>query len=138
MKHVIVITTADAPEGPEIHPMLAHYIESRIEKALLNIAEMDCFIQSRFNVDSAIEATHEMYNAPKWNGGETWRDLVNSLKQLLKYCPLSGDLALMVRCMQSGGEENNKRATTLVEHYQHLDEAQDAAREALIEAGEPS
>ena len=32
MKHVIVITTADAPEGPEIHPMLAHYIESRIEK----------------------------------------------------------------------------------------------------------
>lgn len=52
-----------------------------------------------------------------------------ALEGLLKYSPLSGDMALMIRACQCGG----KRADSLIEHYRHLDEFQDAAREALEE-----
>jgi hypothetical protein len=57
--------------------------------------------------------------------------LERALRDLLKYCPLSGDLAVMVRCMQGGGEDAQAIADRLVDHYSHLDEAQDAACAAL-------
>lgn len=59
--------------------------------------------------------------------------LGEALTELLKYCPLSGDMALMIRACQGGGNEAFKRADTLVEFYSHLDGAQEMARVALKE-----
>ena len=63
----------------------------------------------------------------------------SALRLYAKYAPLSGDMALLIRASQSGGQEAADRADRLVEHYSHLDEAYDAARAILnpIIAGEP-
>ena len=58
-------------------------------------------------------------------------ELVNALKLFLRYAPFSGDVALMIRASQSGGNEAHERANKLIEHYSHLDEAHDAANAAL-------
>ena len=65
MKHVIVIETCDAPEGGPI--------SNELQSVLLRAVEIGvqeghgvCFVHGKFNVDSAIVATHEMYDAPKW------------------------------------------------------------------------
>ena len=67
MKHVIVICTVDDERG---------VIDSQLQKVLERAVEIGveeaghpCYVQSRFNVKSAIAATHEMYNAPEWKGG---------------------------------------------------------------------
>ena len=68
MKHVIVIETSDPPEGQPIDRYLAGYLTSRIEKAL-DAANVLAVVRDSYNQNSAIAAIHEMYNAPKWNGG---------------------------------------------------------------------
>ena len=62
MKHVIVIET---PETITISPLRQDVLEGAIE-GVLSGQSSSTFIQCRFNVDSAIAAVHEMYNAPKW------------------------------------------------------------------------
>jgi hypothetical protein len=67
MKHVIVIETVDGEKG-EIKSMLQNVLLRVCEMGITDLG-MVCHVQGKFNVDSAIAATHEMYNAPKWNGG---------------------------------------------------------------------
>ena len=65
MKHIIVIETVDYPAGkfiaPDLQSVLCRAVEIGVEEA-----HGSCFVNARFNVDSAIAAVHEMYNAPKW------------------------------------------------------------------------
>jgi hypothetical protein len=56
MKHVIVLGTL----GP-ITPRQVRMIEAVFDDYLYSE------IETKFNVDSAIAAVHEMYDAPKWN-----------------------------------------------------------------------
>lgn len=58
-------------------------------------------------------------------------DLRDALRDLLKYSPLSGDMAVMIRAIQGGGEEAAQQADSLVDHYRNLDRVQDKARAAL-------
>jgi hypothetical protein len=58
---------------------------------------------------------------------------VEALRLFQKYAPLSGDMALMIRANQGGGQEIADRANKLVEHYGYLDEAHDKARLILGE-----
>jgi hypothetical protein len=67
MKHVIVIETVDDDRG---------IVSDRLQKVLMRAVELGvedaigtCYVHGKFNARSAIAATHEMYNAPKWNGG---------------------------------------------------------------------
>lgn len=62
--------------------------------------------------------------------------LVDALKAMLEYCPLSGDMALMIRGIQGGGDEAQHRANVLIEHYSYLDAVQDEARAVLKEVAE--
>lgn len=65
MKHVIVIETVDGFDMP------AH-IQVNIEEAIsywVRKCLQECLILHTYNVESAIAAVHEMYNAPKWEGG---------------------------------------------------------------------
>ena len=64
MKHVIVIETVDSQDG---------VIPIDLSRILLRVVEMGiedtgrvCFVHGKFNAESAIAATHELYNAPKW------------------------------------------------------------------------
>jgi hypothetical protein len=63
----------------------------------------------------------------------TWRiaRAETALRLFAKYSPLSGDMALLIRASQSGGQETADRADKLVEHYSHLDAAHDAASAVL-------
>lgn len=91
MKHVIVLCTSDEREPIDEH--LQRYLVSRIEKAL-DAVSVEHYIQSSFNVSSAIAAVHEMYGAPAWRVGVaepttlTGLDLYNVALTLAKgYCP---------------------------------------------------
>lgn len=64
MRHVIVIETPDRDETN-----LAADIMQEFQKTLINLTEIiaehfegTCFVQSRFYVESAVEAVQEMYN----------------------------------------------------------------------------
>ena len=64
MKHVLVIETVDVVAG-------GRKISSRLEGVLVRALEIGveeapgpCFIQSRFNVSSALAALHELYGVP--------------------------------------------------------------------------
>ena len=50
--------------------------------------------------------------------------LARALELFVKYAPLSGDIALMIRATQPGGDEAHERADKLIEFYEHLNEAQ--------------
>lgn len=63
MKHVIVIETAD---NAEFSGYVEHRIKQRISDVLL-ANNISCVTYSKFFVESAIAAVHEMYNAPKWD-----------------------------------------------------------------------
>jgi hypothetical protein len=60
-------------------------------------------------------------------------EALEALRLFQKYAPFSGDMALLIRANQSGGQEIADRANKLVEHYGHLDEAHDKARLVLGE-----
>ena len=64
------------------------------------------------------------------------RELEQVLEGLMKVCPLSGDMALMIRACQSGGTESAECADEMVAFYSGLDGAQDKARAALAVSGE--
>jgi hypothetical protein len=82
MKHVIVINTVDPPEGKPLSIPFQTDLIQKIEKLVQAEVGKDLrYTVDRFNVDSAIEAVHEMYNAPKWNRGETWAQLVGALQR---------------------------------------------------------
>lgn len=57
--------------------------------------------------------------------------LTGPLQLFLKYAPLSGDMALMIRASQPGGDEAHNRANKLIEHFEHLNEAHDKGQAAL-------
>lgn len=69
MKHIIVIETADGVDGMTPHPMSTFEQEvlSRTIELFLETEKRVGFVQSRFNVSSAIAAVHEMYGAPAWD-----------------------------------------------------------------------
>ena len=92
MKHVIVIETVDPSEGgPEFSVAFQSAVEAEIEE---RVGEPDiCVVRGRWNTDSAIEAVYEMYNAPKWNRGETWRQLVEAAKSARRALNLGLNLA---------------------------------------------
>ena len=46
--------------------------------------------------------------------------MYKTLEKFLKYCPLCGDMALLIRANQNGGQEAAEIADALVEHYQNL------------------
>lgn len=84
MKHVIVIETTEL-EKP--NPRYVSRFQAECIAALDKIVrdnEGESFIQTKFYVDSAIEATHEMYNAPKWNRGEAYQKMVEYLHRVVK------------------------------------------------------
>jgi hypothetical protein len=69
MKHVIVIETSD--DRPMSNRTLRLF-QAQAICALHDLATKHAglsFIDTRFNVLSAIAATHEMYNAPAWDYG---------------------------------------------------------------------
>lgn len=63
--------------------------------------------------------------------------LTAAVQLFLKYAPLSGDMALMIRASQSGGNEAHERANKLIEHFEHLNEAHDKGRAALNKQVQP-
>lgn len=68
MKHVIVIETVDSQDGvidKELQRALMRAVEIGVEE----IGGASCVVLGSFNAKSAIAATHEMFNAPKWEGG---------------------------------------------------------------------
>ena len=65
MKHVIVICTVDDERG-NIPPKLQKVLTRAIEIGIEEDGHGECYIQTAFNVESAIAATHEMFNAPPW------------------------------------------------------------------------
>jgi len=60
------------------------------------------------------------------------RELEKALRLFIKYAPLSGDIALMIRASQPGGEEAHRRANKLIEFYEHINEAHEEGRAALL------
>jgi hypothetical protein len=62
--------------------------------------------------------------------------LLDALRDFLKYSPLSGDMAMMIRACQGGGNEAADRADKLIEHYSHIDAVQEQARALLAERKE--
>jgi hypothetical protein len=66
VKHVIVIET---PDGKNIPDRLAAVLVRAVEIGVTE-GHSICFVQARFNFDSAVAAVHEMYNAPKWEPNE--------------------------------------------------------------------
>lgn len=68
MKHIIVICTVDDERG--VLPFdLQNVLERAVEIGIEESGHGPVSINSRFNVSSAIAATHEMYGAPEWKGG---------------------------------------------------------------------
>jgi hypothetical protein len=70
MKHVIVIEFSDDD------PLAGRDIKSKVSE-FITLFEFKylCFAHTRYNVESAIEATHEMFNAPKWTGGQECKNV---------------------------------------------------------------
>lgn len=66
MKHVIIIETVD---GFRIDIKLQNVLERALEIGVEE-AVGPCAVYGRYNVQSAIAATHEMYGAEPWNGGK--------------------------------------------------------------------
>ena len=62
--------------------------------------------------------------------------LEDALQLFLKYAPQSGDMAILIRASQGGGDEAHIRANEMIEHFDHLNEAHDKARAALGEGEE--
>ena len=67
MKHVIVIETVDPNCGGKKMSELDQEILTRTVELFLDTERRVGFVQSRFNVSSAIAAVHEMYGAPAWD-----------------------------------------------------------------------
>jgi hypothetical protein len=69
MKHIIVIETADGEDGLTPQPMsnFDQEVLTRTVELFLETEKRIGFVQTRFNVSSAIAAIHEMYGAPAWN-----------------------------------------------------------------------
>ena len=68
MKHVIVIETVDVEAGGKpIDPALREVLLRALEIGIEEFHGGVCFIQDRFNVQSAIAACHGMYELPPWN-----------------------------------------------------------------------
>ena len=63
MKHVIVIETVDRPERIPDAERFTQALVGMVEE-LVPVFEGECFVQSRFYVESAVDAIHEMYNIP--------------------------------------------------------------------------
>lgn len=65
MKHVIIIETVD---GSRIPLALQNVLERALE---IGVGEDvgPCSVYGKYNVQSAIAATHEMFGAPEWKGG---------------------------------------------------------------------
>jgi len=70
MKHVIVIETVDKPMTADLKRQFENRVTMAAESMAAFLTEGPVFVNSAFFVKSAIAATHEMYNAPKWEGGE--------------------------------------------------------------------
>jgi hypothetical protein len=69
MKHVIVIETVDESEGGKlIDHQLANLLEANIDLLVSDKIGI-CVVRGTYNNASAIAAVHELYNAPKWDGG---------------------------------------------------------------------
>ena len=67
MKHIIVIETVDGKPLPE-----------KLQAVLIRAVDIGvsgghgiCWVQGKFNVDSAIAAVHEMFNAPAWESEQS-------------------------------------------------------------------
>jgi len=68
VRHVIVIETPDrSRSGDEIPEKLQAALIRAIEIGVTEAHDV-CFVQARFNVDSAIAAVREMYNVPEVGG----------------------------------------------------------------------
>ena len=70
MKHVIVIETVDRPWKAAHKIVFSNRIELLVEAVAEHfLGNEPCVVRSMWFRDSAIAAVHEMYNAPKWEGG---------------------------------------------------------------------
>ena len=67
MKHVIVIETVDIEAGGKRIPKSLQDVLERAVEIGVEEGHGVCFVCSRFNVESATAAIHEMYNLPKWD-----------------------------------------------------------------------
>jgi hypothetical protein len=72
MKHVIVIETVDEIAGGLPLKQSDQDVLERAVELLFEMENRSCYVRSSFNQSSAVAAVHEMYNAPKWDGGEAW------------------------------------------------------------------
>jgi hypothetical protein len=66
MKHVIIIETVDREERIPDSERFTQALTSMVEE-LTEVFEGECFVQTRFYVESATVAVHEMFNLPPWN-----------------------------------------------------------------------
>jgi hypothetical protein len=70
MKHVIVIETPDRKWDAKDKVIFSNRIETAVEAIAEHyLGDEPCVVRSMWFRDSAIAAVHELYNAPKWNGG---------------------------------------------------------------------
>jgi len=67
LKHVIVIETVDRVERIPDAERFEQAIVGMVEE-LATVFEGECAVRSKFYVNSAISAVHELYNARPWEG----------------------------------------------------------------------
>ena len=69
MKHIIIIETSDCLPVEEEDKQKFQQMCYETVECIAEHFHGECFVRSAFYEKSAIAATHEMYNAPKWEGG---------------------------------------------------------------------
>lgn len=102
MKHVIVISTVDAPEGvpipTELRSVLIRAVEIGVEEA-----HGPCYVQASFNHGSAIAAVHELYGSPRTPDHEVaFQKMLWTLKDVKDFLRRSGyDTTLVNEAIRS-------------------------------------
>lgn len=102
MKHIIVVSTADAPDGfpipTKLQSVLVRAVEIGVEEG-----HGPCFVQASFNNDSAIAAAHELYGSPWTPGHEVaFQRMLWTLKDVKDFLRRSGyDTTLVNEAIRS-------------------------------------
>lgn len=115
------------PHGYEPNWTIEQHRDELIERlgeAIRQIAQQEATISTLRNLLEA-ETTNTERQAV------SIRQLRGIVHLFCIYAPLSGDIALMIRASQPGGNEAHERANSLIAFYEHLNEAHDRGRKAL-------
>lgn len=106
--------------------------EAKVAAAEAKVAELERSKYAALAMAAYYEGDSKAAEAKVAEQAATIGRLTGALNLFLKYAPLSGDMALMIRASQPGGEEAHRHANRLIEHFEHLNEAHDQAVAALL------